>query len=272
LNWPDDNGKPPVDWRYWVALYNFGFKFKKIKYVGEEAFFPGSWRDGLTMKQALTCVEGVMNKKRVVYVKNISRQVQKVKPDGINEIRIAPGERIEWEKASYMGPNGIRMLAPGFTYDSQCVVPMLVKETEKPKKELTEKEVKKWMEEMQPKKEPLAMGEVTIDLVQEASEKTPFDDIRMKVATVSPVEEIQKGLAALHEKTTVIDQVVDTLIPVDPPKKELNTTMEGCVDEHGNYSLETMVHEPEKVEPEVIEEEKKPKRRSTRTYTRKRKT
>jgi hypothetical protein len=193
VKWPEDNRNPPVDWRFWLELFNRGYRFKKINYTGEEAFFPGSWKEGLTMKQALICLEGITMKRKVVYLKNISSQVQK----DTNGMRVLPGERIEFDKASYCGPNGIKMIFPGFIYDSEMNMPFEVM-AEKPKKDLSSKELKDWESEMKPKQVDEVMN-VKLDLVQEIEEKVPFE------LEVKPSEKI----AEILDETKVIAKITD---------------------------------------------------------------
>jgi len=130
------------------------------------------------MKQALICLEGINMKRKVVYLKNISTQVQK----DINGMRVLPGERIEFDKASYSGPNGIKMIFPGFIYDSEMNMPFEVM-VEKPKKDLNKEELKIWESEMKPKQSS-EIVDIKIDLVQEVEEKVPFEiDIKPSVET-----------------------------------------------------------------------------------------
>jgi glycosyltransferase involved in cell wall biosynthesis len=128
--WPIDDLHPvPVDWRFWLALFHDGFRIKKIRSIGAEAYRPGVWREGLTMDEALKSrnLEGVkaMNKNKIRYAKNISGKIQ-ILNDG--NLKVYPKERVEI--AHVTSPSGA--LYPGFVYDASLDIPEIAKIASEP--------------------------------------------------------------------------------------------------------------------------------------------
>jgi glycosyltransferase involved in cell wall biosynthesis len=215
--WPTDvQSHTPVDWRYWLYLVTDAkFKVKKIDAVGERAYFPGTWRHGITVEQAMRMrrdlpisndrrrempsiakvrAERIKDEKRKkkkgkradatdpsgkVWCVNTSGCLQQISNTAFPKpIKVPPGGRIEEEFVRI--PGGI---FPGFSYDSRIAAPPMKRVLEeKPKQPAGIKYERVKMEELEdetvppPPPEPLAPLKVKrIKIEAKAEDKTPFE-------------------------------------------------------------------------------------------------
>lgn len=120
MRWPEVDEDTPVDWRHWCAMANAGIKFRKLAWTGAEAFFPGSWREGMTLQEALNAkgITGGETMEKVQYAKNTGGKIEIL--DG-GEVEVFPGDVIDAKKVTT--PKG--KLLPGFEYDRILRVPSI---------------------------------------------------------------------------------------------------------------------------------------------------
>ena len=120
LRWPTDWTSVPNDWRFWLQLFEHGYRFKKIGFVGEEATFPGAWKDGLTQEQVLAHRQiRRVDMRKGMYAINTSGKRQNVSAtNGISKI-VDLNERIDADLVSYCDSSGAKVLYPGFSIDGE---------------------------------------------------------------------------------------------------------------------------------------------------------
>lgn len=120
--WPIVDSHTPVDWRFWCSMVCTGWVFKKIDYVGEEAFFPGLWRDGMDMEQAMAALNtGEANMTVIEYAKNISKKVQVIPTDNGSPIEVERDGLVELKHVC--DANG--RMNPAFTRVKSLRVPTI---------------------------------------------------------------------------------------------------------------------------------------------------
>lgn len=120
LRWPTDIQSTPNDWRFWLSLFNSGFRFKRIAAICEHAIMPTSWSNGVTQEDILAISGEQIQKepgmKRVRYAKNVTKKKQIVTNTKNNKtILVLPGEQVNEEFVTYTDRNGVSNLYPGFS-------------------------------------------------------------------------------------------------------------------------------------------------------------
>lgn len=137
LRWPTDiEHHVPVDWRFYCALWRrmqkTGGKIAVSKEVGAVAYYPGVWRAGMSMEQALKAreiagVDGVSNKENDELpgmAKNVSGKTKKVVRAG-NTVRVVAGGYVRVEDIASIDGKGRVRLPAGFEHCSDMVIPAL---------------------------------------------------------------------------------------------------------------------------------------------------
>jgi len=157
MDWPTDiQHDTPVDWRYWCYLVNkLGYSVRKLNHVGERAYFPGTWRNGVTIKQVMRHRQDVYKeadmpklsirkKKRKkaermtkrqkatdsstgkVWCVNTSGTTAQILQNDGKPIVVPPDGRIEEDKVAIYDSEGKRRgVFPGFSYDSRVETPSI---------------------------------------------------------------------------------------------------------------------------------------------------
>ena len=129
--WMDDiKHHTPVDWRFWCSLYRDGLRPVLLDNVGAEAFTPGAWRSGMTMKQALSArrKDGseMSNDSTVIqYAVNRGGQKECIPQSNGKTLELTPGGRVEMSKV--MTPDG--QMFPAFVAEGNIRVPRMAKPT-----------------------------------------------------------------------------------------------------------------------------------------------
>lgn len=155
--WPTNNTHTPVDWRFWVAMTNDAISIKVLNEVGAEAFFPGLWREGMTLTKAMQAKfdkpqalpkvpKENTEMRKVKYAKNVSGKRQIISRAG-NQIRVEKDDVIELEKVMLVR-DGVPMLYPGFVYHDENEVPEVDNPT------MVEENMKADLQELKKKMEP----------------------------------------------------------------------------------------------------------------------
>ena len=133
--WPEVETHTPVDWRFWCSLWKRGLKPKVTTEVGAEAFYPGAWRAGLTIEQAVKARNlggGNMTKSKKVktdmvqYAINTGSQIENVPTMDGKGKQVPPEGRIDIRLVTT--PSG--ELFPAFVPEGSTSVPALMPKTD----------------------------------------------------------------------------------------------------------------------------------------------
>lgn len=183
MNWPTDmRSHTPVDWRYWCYLVSeLDVKVKTLNVIGERAYFPGTWRHGVTVEQVLATrreplreEDGMSGKTRLKYRRkkmereerkkaknqaskdkkgrvwcvNVSGKRQQITvPGGGRPHIVEPDGRIEMRHVKTTGG-----IMEGFAYDTRVTTPPLKSVLKTPPAKPKDVEYEKVETEPQPPK------------------------------------------------------------------------------------------------------------------------
>jgi len=191
LRWPTDIQPIPNDWRYWVALHQAGFRFRRIAAAGERALMPGAWRESNpTQEQVLALtgenLGGTMSN-CIRYAKNVSGKRQNLSNGSGGTIRVYPGERVDAALASYQTSDGKWSLFPGFSLCGDFSFPETVEDLRKSQKRQITQTRRKVVPEVSEKEVPV------VEQSKRPAEDEPPVFAITKPRTFEPIASIKGG-------------------------------------------------------------------------------
>lgn len=139
LRWPTDiEHHTPVDWRFYCALWRQcrekDLKVVASRDVGAVAYYPGTWRSGMDMGNALkardvAAIDGLgvvetSENKIPTYARNDTSKIRKITKAG-NFVRVLPGALVRVDKIARFDDLGNVRLPPGFSFCVEGVHPAL---------------------------------------------------------------------------------------------------------------------------------------------------
>jgi len=225
MNWPTDmRSHTPVDWRYWCYLVEeLEIKVKTLNVVGERAYFPGTWRHGVTVEQVLATRREPLreedemsgksklkwrrkkaerearkmaskDKKGRIWCVNVSGKRQQITvPGGGKPHIVEPDGRIDLRHVKTKGG-----IMEGFAYDTRVATPPLKSVLKTPPAKPKDVEYERVTEPKPPKakRKPVPPPKAKkIAKASPAKAKSPVDE--PKVGKVN--QEAAKHAADLHD-------------------------------------------------------------------------